>query len=350
MTENKKAVKRFRKPLRIIGVLIVLSALVLWGVFMLSRPCDRTDATYSNFVVEENDTKAQVAENLYKNGFISDASRFELLLKLSFKGNFRPGTYFLSPSQSSFEIIHALSNGLTTSQGFTIPAGLTVDQIATALDRDGIVDKKKFMKAASSKDLLQIDIIKEGIDENSNIKGSDLIEGFILPTDYRLSSDVDESMIIIMMIDAFSNFYNEDYRARAEEMGMDVRDVLAIASVIEKETSVDSERAKISAVLHNRYNLEMTDKKEIYDIPICNPSEESIIAALYPEETEDVYYVLSSELDGTHKFTSDESEYQAWLEEYNNAVKEREEAEASASEPEAESGSEAEDNAETSKN
>ena len=329
MADNKKTVKRFRKPLRIIGILLVLSALVLWGVFMLSRPCDRTNATYQNFVVEENDTKAQVAEKLYESGLVSDASRFELLLKLSFTGTFRPGTYFLSPSQTSFEIIHALANGLTTSKGFTIPAGLTLEQIATALDRDGIADKDKFLKAAASPDLLQIELLQEGLEEHPNIKGTDVVEGFLLPTDYTLSSDdVDESMLIIMMVDAFSNFYNEDYRARAEELGMDVRDVLAIASVIEKETSVDSERAKISAVLHNRYNLEMTDDKEVYDVPICTPSKESIIAALYPEEIEDTYYVLSSDLDGTHKFTSDEAEYQAWLAEYEAAVKANAEKEA----------------------
>ena len=325
MTDSKPTVKRFRKPLRIIGIIIVLSALLFWGIFMLSRPCDRTDATYQNFVVEENDTRAQVAENLYESGLVSDASRFELFLKLTPSGTFRPGTYFLSPSQSSFEIIHALRSGLTTSQGFTIPAGLTLEQIATALDRDGIADKDKFLKAAASPDLKQIEILQEGLDEHPDIKGTDLVEGFLLPTDYTLSSsDVDESMLIIMMVDAFSNFYNDDYRARAEELGIDVRDVLAIAAVIEKETSVDSERAKISAVLHNRYNLEMTDSKEIYTVPICTPSKESIIAALYPEDTEDTYYVLSSNLDGTHKFTSDEAEYQALLEEYETAVKESE--------------------------
>ncbi len=327
MTDKKSTVKRFKKTLRVIGVLFFLSAFVLWGVFMLSKPCDRTNATYSNFVVEEDATKADVAQSLYENGFVSKASRFELLSKISFAGKFRPGTYYLSPSQNSLEIIRVLTNGLTTSQGFTIPAGLTVEQIATELDRDGIADKEKFLEAAASPDLLQIDIIKEGLEDHPEIKGTDLVEGFLLPTEYIMSTDVDESMLIIMMIDAFSNFYNDDYRARAEELSIDVRDVLAIASVIEKETSVDSERAKISAVLHNRYNLEMTDEKEIYAVPLCMPSKESITAALYPEDIEDTYYVLSSKLDGTHRFTSDEAEYQAWLEEYDAAVKANESSE-----------------------
>lgn len=332
MTDNKTTVKRFKKTLRVIVILIVFAALVLWGVFMLSRPCDRTDAAYSDFVVEENETRAEVAQNLYENGLVSNAARFELLSKISFAGRFKPGTYYLSPSQDSFAIIHTLTNGLTTSKGFTLHAGLTLDQIATELDRDGIADRDKFLEAAASPDLLQIELLQEGLDEHPDIKGTDLIEGFLLPTEYTLSSDADESMIIIMMIDAFSNFYNEDYRARAEEMGMDVRDVLAIASVIEKETSVDSERAEISAVLHNKYNLELTDEDEIYTVPICTPSKESIIAALYPEENENVYYVLSSKLDGTHRFTADEAEYQQWLEEYQEALNKDEPGESSENE------------------
>ena len=320
MAEETKAVKRFRKPLRIITVLLVLAALVLWFVFFLARPCDRTNATYSDFVVGEDDSRAQVAQNLYENGIVKNAGRFELLAKLSFAGKFRPGTYYLSPSENAWDIMHTLTSGLTTSKGFTIPAGLTVEQIASELGRDGIADKDKFLAAAASPDLLQIEILQEGLDEHPDIKGTDIVEGFLLPTDYTLSDNVDESMMIIMMVDAFSNFYNEDYRARADELGIDVRDVLCIASVIEKETAIDSERAKISAVLHNKYNLEELDESEIYEVPLCSPSKESIIAALYPEETEDTYYVLSSKLDGTHRFTSDEAEYKAWTEEYNEAI------------------------------
>lgn len=322
MADTKNTVKRFRKPLRIIAVLLVLAAFALWGVNFLARPADRTNAAYYNFVVDENDSREQVAQNLYESGIIPNPSRFELLSKISMAGAFRPGTYFLSPSEDSFKIIHTLTNGLTTSQGFTIPPGLTVEQIASELDRDGFADKDKFMEAASSPDLLQIEILQDGLDQHPEISGADVVEGFLLPQDYTISSDVDESMMVIMMVDAFSNFFNEDYKARAEELGVDVRTILCIASVIEKETAVDSEKKKISAVLHNRYNLEMTSEEEIYSVPLCNPSKESIIAALYPEDTEDTYYVLSSKLDGTHRFTSDEAEYQTWLEEYNAAVAE----------------------------
>jgi UPF0755 protein len=130
---------------------------------------------------------------------------------------------------NSFSIIHTLSSGLTTSEGFTIPAGYTLDQIATALDRDGLADKKAFLEAAESPELSELPIIAEG---SKGLKGKDLIEGFMFPSEYVLSADADESMMIIMMIDAFSNFYNDDYRARADEMGNTPRQVLIWASII----------------------------------------------------------------------------------------------------------------------
>lgn len=317
-------IKRFRWPLRIVLVLIVLAVLVLLGVDHLAAPCDRTDATYSDFVVAEDDGLSDVADKLDDAGIINDASDFELLAKITFAGSFRPGLYYLSPSMSSFRIMHTLQNGLTTSKGFTIPAGYTIEQIANALDRDGIADKEKFLAAASSDMLSEFDIL----DGNKDLKGIDRVEGFLIPDEYSLSSDADESMLVIMMLDSFSNYFNEDYRARADELGMSIREVVIVASIIEKETSVDKERAAISSVIHNRFNLGLASEEETPKKPLCNPSKASIEAALYPEENEYTHYVLSSSLDGTHVFTDNDEEYKTLKEEYKAALKEKEAQEA----------------------
>jgi UPF0755 protein len=318
LKEDTKSIKRFHRPLRIITVLIILAALILWSVYMMSKPYDRTRTTYADFVVEEGDDISAIAENLDDQKFIKSASRFETLGKLTLAKDFKPGTYYLSPSMDSISILHTLQSGLTTSKGFTVPAGYTVRQLATALDRDGLVDKDKFLKAAGSKDLAQLDVLGENLE---GLKGADLIEGFLLPGEYTLSADADESMIIIMMLDAFNNFYDEDCKARADELGITTRQLLVMASMIEKETSVDKERATVSGVIHNRINMELTSVKDLPEKPLCSPGKESIMAALYPEEHEYTYYVLSSSLDGTHKFTDDEEEYKKWLKEYEDAVK-----------------------------
>ena len=304
--------KRFRRSLRVVTVLIVLAALALWGVYMISRPYDRTRTTYADFVVQEGDSLETVAQNLGDQGIIRNPDNFVKLYKITFAGDIKPGTYYLSPCMDSFSILKTLQSGLTTSKGFTVPAGYTLEQLATALDRDGLADKEKFLEAAASPDIAQLDILGEN---EEGLTGTDLIEGFLLPGDYALSADADESMMIIMMLDAFANFYNDDYKARADELGITTRQVLVIASIIETETSVDRERAAISGVLHNRINLELTPISELPEKPLCSPSRESIIAALYPEETEFTYYALNPNRDGTHRFTADEEEYNAWMEE-----------------------------------
>ncbi len=310
--------------MRIITVLIILAALGLWSVYMMSRPYDRTRTTYADFVVEEGDGLSVIAEHLDEEKFIKSSSSFEMLGKITLADNFKPGTYYLSPSMDSLSILRTLQSGLTTSKGFTVPAGYTVEQLAAALDRDGLADKKKFLKAAAYPDLAQLDVLGE---DKEGLKGADLIEGFMLPGEYTLSADADESMMIIMILDAFNNFYDDDCKARADELGITTRQVLVLASMIEKETNVDKERAKISGVIHNRINMELTDIDDLPEKPLCSPSEESVLAALYPEEHEYTHYVLNTTLDGTHRFTSDDEEYETWLEEYKKAVKAAEEPE-----------------------
>ena len=304
--------KRFHRALSIITALIIVAAAALWGVYMISRPFDRTRTTYADFVVEEGDSTDTVAEHLYEQEIIKDPSNFEYLAKLTFTGPFKPGTYYLSPSMDSITILRTLQSGLTTSKGVTVPAGYTLSQLAAALDRDGLADKEKFLEAAASPDIAQLEVLGENPE---GLSGPDLVEGFLLPGDYAWSADADESMMLIMMLDAFANFYNDDYRARADELGITTRQLLVIASMIEKETSVDKERAAISGVIHNRINLELTPVSDLPEKPLCSPGRESIIAALYPEENEYIYYAHSSSHDGTHRFTADEEEYNSWLDE-----------------------------------
>ena len=310
----KKNRKRFHRSLRIVTALIVLAALALWGVYMMSRPYDRTRTTYADFVVEEGEDTSAVAGRLEEDGIIKSASSFETLSKITFAGKFKPGIYYLSPSMDSLDILRTLQSGLSTSKGFTVPAGYTVLQLASALGRDGLADEQLFLKAAGSPEIGSLEILGEN---EEGLSGTDLIEGFLLPGDYAWSAEADETMMIVMMLDAFANFYNDDYRARADELGITTRQLLVIASMIEKETSIDKERAAISGVIHNRINLELTPVSELPEKPLCSPGKESIIAALYPEDNEYTYYALNAGRDGTHRFTSDESEYNAWMEELN---------------------------------
>lgn len=303
-----------------ITAVIAVSLMLVFGVNVMARPYDMTCRTYSEFDVERGDKLSDTASKLEEAGIIGSASRFELLTKIMFMEQFKPGMYLLSPSMDSISIARTMVNGLTTSEGFTIPAGYTVEQVAAALARDGFVDEKKFLRIARSFDFSEIDFI------GKDIKGEDQLEGFMFPDSYSIDSNADEIMIIVTMLNQFGNFFNDDCRARADELGLSVRQVVCIASMIEKETSDDREKADISSCIHNSVNMGLIKEADLPDVPLCSPGPESITAALYPNENEYTYYVLSSSLDGTHRFTDDEDEYKEWLQEYEDAVKARDES------------------------
>lgn len=315
-TDKDINVKPASKLRVILGILILVLA-VLIAVFAvitnMAAPYDRTMTTYKNVEVKSGDTLEDVAETLVDEGIIDKPGDFITVAKLSRSDKPRPGLYYLSPSMNSVEIARTVVNGISTSSGFTIPAGYNLDQIASALERDGIADKEAFLEAASSEDLKEFEIIGD------NKLGSNQVEGFLFPGEYTIGYDADESMLIMTMLNQFDLFFNEDYRARTDELGLSIREVVYIASMIELETGIDKEKPAISAVIHNRYNLELLPADELKKAPLCNPGEESIKAALYPEDNDNIYYVYNSKLDGSHVFTDDEEEYNRLLEEYKKA-------------------------------
>ena len=283
--------RTLQRPFHIL--LAVLAAVLIVFVILanIGKPYDITNRTYTNFVVNEGDSLDDVAMYLAEDGIVGNATAFTTIAKLRLTTKFRPGTYYLSPSMSSATIADTMSRGLTTASGFNIPAGYTLEQISSALERDGIADKKAFLKAAEDENLQEIDFIGE------NKLGKDQVEGFLFPGDYKIDSNADENMLVVTMLNQFSNFFNEDYRARADELELSIREVVYIASVIETETAADKEKAAISAVIHNRYNMGMISEKVIKSTPLCSPGPESIKAALYPEDNDNLYYVLSPNQD-----------------------------------------------------
>ena len=311
--------KKFYKPLRIICVIIavVFAVLILFRYF--ARPFDKTHSSYYNVTIEEGDDIDAAAAALEEAGIIGSRSIFKTIARLSLQTDIKPGIYYLSPSMDSVSVAREICKGRVTLSGFIIPDGYTLEQTFASLSRDGFGDKDAFLRAAAEPYLQELEFI------GTDVSGYQQLEGFLLPGSYSMDIDADETMIIMTMLDSFGNFFNDDYRARTDELGMSIRDVVTIASMIEKETSIDSERAAISSVIHNQLNLGMIAPEDFPEVPLCSPGEASILAALYPEDNEDIYYVLSSKLDGTHVFTQDENEYNDLVAEYEEAKALREE-------------------------
>jgi UPF0755 protein len=204
-----------------------------------------------------------------------------------------------------------------------IVEGYNLYTIGEAIGKAGIMDAKTFLQLAHEREFLK----SQGIP-------SDSLEGYLAPDTYFFSKEtgVDEFLEKIVQR-TFKFFERADIAQRIREMHMDMFDILSLASIIEKEAKLEKEKGMISAVFHNRMRLDMTldaDPTVIYgresfsrdlkkaDLsaqtpyntyrfkglpkgPICSPSKSSIVAALWPAQSDMIYFV--SRNDGSHVFS-----------------------------------------------
>ena len=247
------------------------------------------------------------------------------------------------------EIAEIIISGKTNNITFTIPEGYTIYQMADKLSEEGIVDREKFVSLLPDGNF-SYDFLSDAQ------SGKNHLEGYLFPETYTVEFGADEETIINTMLNQFDTVFTEEFKARAEELGYSLNEIMVIASIIERETQVDEERGKVSSVIYNRLKegmpLQMCstvqyilgEQKEIlsnadtqiespYNTyinqglppgPICCPGLASIEAALYPDETDYLYFVVSDKLDGTQKFSSDYNQFLKDKEDYYNALEQQE--------------------------
>lgn len=304
---------------RLLIIVIIILVLVIGAILttnFLGRAYDKTKNTYTEITIKENDSLVDIASNLKKHGIINDESRFVGLSKFLFKeGKYQPGKYLLSPCMNFNSLASTMINGITSNLGITIPAGYSMDQTFSALEQADVVSKKDLYNVVDSVDFSGFEFIDSKVDKKKQL------EGFLLPDRYDFDTSADAMMVITTMLDNFDNAYTDEFRARTEELGLSIRDVIIIASMIETTSTVNKEKAKISSVIHNRINLGIPFKNGFPKHPLCSPGIASIEAALYPEETDYIYYISSYKLNGSHEFAKNSSEYLDLLSKYKSAKK-----------------------------
>jgi peptidoglycan lytic transglycosylase G len=304
---------------------ILVSALVFAVQFMhfLIIPSD-SSGVLQTINIPVGISFKKVSSILAGEHIVKDKLNLKLLAYLmGATHNVKYGEYLLSSSMRPITVLEKLLNGEVMLHQVTIPEGYTDEEVASTLHENGLLDNVNgFMELTKNK----VFITKLGIDADS-------LEGFLYPDTYELSKGLLPKEIIKKMVDQFKLVYLPQLQERAAEMSMTTLQVMTLASIIEKETSVPAERYLISAVFHNRLKIGMrlqSDPTVLYafhitnDVitkknlmkrnpyntyrirglppgPICNPGRESIVSALYPADTKYLYFV--SKNDGSHEFT-----------------------------------------------
>ena len=343
---KKSAKKALTILIVILLILIALSATLL----IINRPKDRNDNTFVIVKIEAGSSTDDIARALHKKGVISSVSKYKLVSKLwRYDGKYKAGSFSVSPSMRSSDIAQTISKGVSSTKNFTIPEGYTLEQITKKLDKEGIVNKDKFLDVARHGDFSKFSFLKGAQ------SGDNHLEGYLFPDTYAVDLDADETQIITTMLNQYDKVFTKKYRERAKELNLTENQIIIIASLIERESQYDGDRAKIASVIYNRIkagmplqidatiqyalgktkeNLSIDDtkidspfntytNKGLPPGPICSPGKKSIKAALYPEDTDFLYYVVSEKLDGTHNFSKDYNQFLKDKDAYSKALAEK---------------------------
>jgi UPF0755 protein len=333
----KKNTKKKKDRLTRLGSLAALLLVIALGVdalmFLALPPAFQGEER--SIVVQKGSTFREVVQALDEAGLLRSPAKFSLMARiLRVTGRVQAGEYTLSTAMIPPVILRKLVTGDVVKYRITIPEGYTVRQIAARLEEKGIIQgQEEFLAEAFSPDFAA----------SLGIKGAG-VEGYLFPDTYLFPKGVSPVEIIKTMVGRFTKVYTPAFSQRAAELGLTDREVVTLASIIEKETGVASERPHISAVFHNRLKRGIplcSDPTVIYGIagfdgnlrkrdleqrtpyntyliqglppgPIANPGRASLKAALYPAPANYLYFV--SRNDGSHHFSTT-------LREHNEAVR-----------------------------
>jgi len=272
--------------------------------------------------IEKGESFRSVAHKLAAAGAIRSALAIQLYGQ--FTGTARrikPGDYEFKGGERIPEVMHHLVAGDFLVVTVVIPEGLTVNQIGERLEAAGLVCQGDFERAARAGRLVRaLGLMPLGA------------EGYLFPATYRFSPHASADEILFAMLSRFFRILTPQVEKRMFELGLNARQVVTLASIVEREAKVPGERPLIAGVFYNRLRLRMPLQSDptaeysldgtvgaaaravrtpsafnTYEItglppgPIASPGLKSIEAALYPAQSNFLYFVARN--DGTHVFS-----------------------------------------------
>lgn len=269
-----------------------------------------------NIMIEKGSSVSSIGKILYQKKIIPSYAYFSIYYRLFFTSiKLKSGEYRFDDPLNMKQIIEKLNRGKVILYKITIKEGMTIDETADFLESNHRVDSRHFRKACSENNRI--------IDLDSRAKD---LEGYLYPDTYLVPHHTSASELVSLMVRKFKANFSHTMAWRAMDIKFSVRDVIILASLIEKETASRDERFLISSVFHNRLRLGIplacdptivyilkkenryTGKLRWKDLknksrfntrlykglppgPICSPGIASIEAALYPATTKYLYFV-----------------------------------------------------------
>src|ERR1700683_246813 len=278
--------------------------------------------------IEKGESFRQIARALAEAGVVRSELALRIYGRMSGTASqIKPGDYAFKGGERICDVMRHLVKGDFIVVTITIPEGLTVHEIAERVGATGLVCEDEFEDAARDGAIVRaLGLMPLGA------------EGYLFPATYKFSPHAKTDDVLAAMLARFYQVLTPEVEDRMFAVGLDPRRLVTMASIVEKEAKAPGERPLIAGVFYNRLRLGMplqsdptaeyqldgapesaatavptTSAFKPYDFtglppgPIANPGLKSIEAALYPTQTDFLYFVARE--GGTHVFSKSYDEH-----------------------------------------
>ena len=287
------------------------------------------------FEIKKGESFSSVVDRLYEQGIISSKNNFKIAgFVYGAERKIRAARFHIPNGLSYLDLLDLFISGKCDFQRtLTIRPGQTIKWLAHRLQKYVFTDSSEFVNLANNENFAN----SLGLKQNN-------FEGYLFAADYEIYEKSSPEEAIKIFYNGFNEFYNDSLKAHTKEIGFTVHEIITLASIIKGETNKEDEMSRISGVYHNRLrigmklqadpsiqyvlpngwkrltfkDLELDSPYNTYKYfglppgPINSPGKAAIIAALYPEKNNYLYFVADGT--GGHLFGKT-------LTEHNNNVK-----------------------------
>ena len=301
--------------------------------------------------VDQGQGVQEIADMLEEAVVIDSAIQFRVLVALlGYDKMLQAGEYELDPDAPALEVVYRMRRGIISPLFVTVIEGWRLEEIADALDEQGVISREDFLDAAVAGNF-KFDFLR-------SLRPATSLEGYVFPATYFYRRADSAEDIIQQMLEAMDKNLTPDLRSQARDRGLTVHGVLTLASIIEREAKIQEERPIMAQVFLKRLRLgipleadatvqyalaldadsveesgywktALTDEDleidSLYNTyrlrglppaPIAAPRLESILAVIQPADTNYLYFVATGDEEGSHAFAETLEEHQKNVDKY----------------------------------
>ncbi len=317
---------------------VYFSAMLRYRYREIISPAGTDDAPV-NFVVEPGETASGIAFRLEEEGLITDAGLFKTYVRFyDLDANLEAGEHILRKTMTMEDVAHELLYATRREIQITIVPGWRIEEIAEMLAEETPINPEEFLLVART-GTFNYPFLSER-------PATSTLEGYLVADTYRIPADADATVLIERLLEMFDQRVTPQMRQDAQAQGLSLYELVTLASIVEREALLDSERPIVASVYLNRlagilpeadgylradptyqyargYDpasgrwwagfleqdpLTLDDPYNTFLYqglppgPICSPSLASLKAVVYPAETEYLYFYAKQDGSHSHAF------------------------------------------------